>query len=767
MMISAPTLLLPPDPDTALVADGNIALDDPDLLAPFTRWMPGDSADTGLAESQFQLAGLHCAACAGIIERALLGLPGVRAARVNAASSRLTLSWHPGQTRLATILERVERAGYGAAPDAAAPARQLREREHRTALWRLFVAVFLMMQVMMMAAPAYFAAAGDLSPDLARLLQWACWVLTLPVLLFSAGPFFSGAWRQIRARRLGMDVPVVLGLATTFVASSGALFEPDGFFGNEVYFDSLTMFVAFLLAGRFLEMRARHRAAAVLEQTSADMPEAAERIEADGSSTSVAPNRLRVGDLVRVCAGQVFPADGRIESGLTTANESLLSGESLPVSKAVGDEVVAASLNLQSPVLMRVQRVGADTRHQAIQRLMREALTQRPAATELADRIAGPFLWAVLALAAGGALAWSFIDPSRSVWVAVSVLIVTCPCALSLAAPSARLAATGALARRGMLLVRLGLLETLCKVDTVVLDKTGTLTEDRMELLQAQAVGSETAPLLRAAQSLARHSQHPFSRALVGAALAPLASETDIWTQVQELPGKGLQGVDSSGQMWRLGAPDWVAEARGTVQAASLLDGAQLAFGGAAETLCLRFGELLRPDAREALAALHGQGLRTFLLSGDADERVLGLAAAAGVQSAQGAATPAIKLDVVAQMQAEGRCVLMVGDGINDAPVLARADASVVMGQGAMLARASADALLLSNRLMDLAKARELALRTNRVIRQNLLWSAVYNAACIPLALAGLLPPWAAGLGMAGSSLFVVLNAQRLARPLN
>ncbi len=768
MMISATQILPPADPDSRLAVRGVAAFDDPELLAPFTRWLPGAGGAPdacSLAESQFQLSGLHCAACAGIIERALLELPGVQLAAVNAASARLTLTWRPDQTRLATVLERVERAGYGAAPDAAAPARQLREREHRTAVWRLFVAVFLMMQVMMMAAPAYFAEPGDLSPDLARLLQWASWVLSLPVLLFSAGPFFSGAWRQIRARRLGMDVPVALGLATTFVASSGALFEPAGMFGNEVYFDSLTMFVAFLLAGRFLEMRARHRAATVLEQSSGALPDAVERIEADGSSSQVAPTRLRVGDLVRVCAGQAFPADGLIESGATAANESLLTGESLPVAKRVGDEVVAASLNLQSPVLVRVQRVGADTRHQAIQRLMREALTQRPAATELAERIAGPFLWVVLALAAGGALLWSFIDPSRAVWVAVSVLIVTCPCALSLAAPSARLAATAALARRGMLLVNLHVLETLCKVDTVVLDKTGTLTEEHMELLQTQAFGGDAASLLSAARSIGRHSLHPFSRALVAADAKSV--EADDWAQIQELPGQGLQAVDVRGQVWRLGALAWVCQGQGPQAHTALLDGAQLAFGGAGQVLLMRFGEVLRADAREALAALHGQGLRSLLLSGDASERVDALAAAAGVQAAQGDATPALKLAAVTRLQAQGHCVLMVGDGINDAPVLARADASVVMGQGAMLARASADALLISNRLMDLARARTLALRTDRVIRQNLLWSALYNAACIPLALAGLLPPWAAGLGMASSSLFVVLNAQRLARPLD
>jgi len=370
-------------------------------------------------------------------------------------------------------------------------------------------------------------------------------------------------------------------------------------------------------------------------------------------------------------------------------------------------------------------------------------------------------LWAVLLLAACGAALWSWLDPSRAVWVAVSVLIVTCPCALSLATPSSWLAATSALAKRGLLLVRLDLLESLCRVDTVVLDKTGTLTEDRMELLECWVEGvpaERQAALLAQARSLGQHSQHPFSRALVGDESQAYAGE---WRDVQEFAGLGLQARDAQGLVWRLGRPDWVMQ-RATDSAAL---SSQLCFGGGGAYLHLRFGEVLRADARAAVARLHALGLRTVLLSGDAQERVARLAAEAGIESAQGGANPDAKLAAVAALQAQGRCVLMVGDGINDAPVLARADASVVMGQGAMLARASADALLLSGRLLDLAEAREMALRTKRVIRQNLAWSAVYNFACIPLALAGLLPPWAAGLGMAASSVFVVLNAQRLALP--
>lgn len=736
--MTAPSIAIPALPD------------DPALLAPFTRW-EGEQALSAL-----QLSGLHCAACAGIIERALLAEPGVQAATVHAAAARLSLRWKPGQTTLARLLAAIEEAGYGAVPDVAAEARQLRQREQRQALWRLFVAGFMMMQVMMLAAPIYWAEPGEMAPDLVRLLQWGEWVLSLPVLLFSATPFITGAWRQLRQRQLGMDVPVALGLIVAFVASSGATFEPGGLFGHEVYFDSLTMFVSFLLAGRYLELRWRHRAAEELERTAVKLPELVERLDAEGRSEQVHPSRLRAGDLLRVCAGQAFAADGRVEQGCSAVNEALLSGESLPVGKAPGDGVVAGSLNLDAPLLVRVERVGADTRYEAIVQLMREALSQKPAGVALAERVAGPFLWAVLLLAASAAAWWSWHEPGRAVWVAVSVLIVTCPCALSLAAPAARVAATGALARRGLLLRRTELLESLAEVDMLVLDKTGTLTEARLQLHEHWLAEGAEAGLPGLAAALAAQSHHPLSQAL---SRAWPEAQAD-WRDVREFPGRGLEACDLSGRRWRLGAPAWVGVGHDPS------DGrAQLAFGQEGQVLLwLQFDEQLRAGAAEAMAAWHAAGVQTLLLSGDAPERAERVAAAAGVQRCIAGASPERKLAVVAELQAAGHKVLMVGDGINDAPVLARADASVVMGQGALLARAEADAVLISERLAELPRARLLALRMRRVVAQNLAWAALYNLACVPLALTGWLPPWAAGLGMALSSLAVVANALRLSR---
>ena len=769
-----------------------LLLDQAQEQAAFTQWT-SDAHGERLALSQFQLSGMHCAACAGIIERALLDVPGVRAAQVSSAAARAQVQWEPLATRPSALIAAIQRAGYGAVPDLAAPARELRQREWRQALWRLFVAGFCMMQVMMVAAPAYLAAPGDISADLQRLLNWAAWLLSLPVLLFSATGFFRAAWQALRLRRIAMDLPVALGIAVTFIASSAAAFEPGGMFGSEVYFDSLTMFVFFLLGGRTLEMRARHRAAAALERSLNRLPGSVLRRTASGTFETVSVRSLASGDQVRVLAGDAFPADGELLEGESLADEALLTGESRPCPKRRGDVLVAGSLNLQAPVLMRVDRLGADTRFEAIVALMRGALLQRPAAVRVADRLAGPFLWGVLALAAGAALAWSIIDPTRAVWVAVSVLIVTCPCALSLAAPSALLAATGALARRGVLLRRIEALEVLARVDTLFIDKTGTLTQDRLALREVHVMGeggsandaskedieARQRTVLEQAAALAEFSSHPLSRALVEARQGMVLGQ-QAWAEVREVAGQGLQGRGPDSRLCRLGSPEWVlaGQAAGVGAANAQEPGKRVGPGAEAPESVggvwfgpvgqpwawFEFEEALRDDAQAALQQLRDAGVRIVLLSGDRDAPVQAMAARLGLGMAIAQASPEDKLATVAAAQAQGHAVAFAGDGLNDAPVLARADVSFALAHGAAISQSQADAVVLGNRLGDMAFAFGIARRTVRVIRQNLCWAVAYNASCIPLALLGWLPPWAAGLGMALSSLVVVLNAMRLAR---
>lgn len=751
-------------------------LDDPVEQRRFTRYATGASGER-IADSSLRISGMHCAACAGLIEQRLFKLGGVLDAQVSAAGELARVRWQPQRTCMADIVAAIRGAGYGATPDGGLAAREARGLEHRAAIWQLFVASFCAMQVMMMSTPSYVAGPGELAPDLRQLLNWGSWLLSLPVMVFSAAPFIGGAWRSLLARRIGMDVPVALGLLVTFVASSGATFAPDSVFGGEVYFDSLTMFVSFLLAGRLLETRARHRVARVLEAALSGMPETAWRLGADGQAEAVSVQRLAPGDRVRVPVGASFPADGQLLEGATRADESLLSGESLAVAKPCGASVVAGSLNLDAPVLMRVDRVGADTRLEAIVALMRDAMSQRPALAKSADRWAGPFLWAVLLLAAGAAAVWSQVDPTRAVWVAVAVLIVTCPCALSLAAPSALLAAASALARRGVLLQRLDALEALTGVERFYFDKTGTVTDEHLQwtgMLRVDGAGVAfaDAELMQRAAGLAAWSSHPLSRALV---LAGAGVDRDLrpgsqldWRDVQELVGQGLQALDREGRRWRLGRVNFVVtiDAVGGAAGSLAVDGRAATWLACDDQLLARFDfdEALRPDARAAVDALRARGLEVVLLSGDWPERAARMAALLGGVEVMGGATPERKLAELVAAQTRGMRVAMVGDGINDAPVLARADVSFAMGQGALVARAQADAVVVSSRLGDLVLAYDLAGRTMRVVRQNLLWAAFYNSCCIPLALLGWLPPWAAGLGMAGSSLLVIGNSLRLAR---
>ena len=747
---------------------GLAVLDDPVEQARFTRWVVG-AAGERLAESALQLSGLHCAACSGLIEHALMNVAGVHSAVVNAAAQRAAVRWDPVKTRVSALIQAVQRAGYGAVPDAAAPARALRQAEHRQALWRLFVAAFCAMQIMMMATPSYVAEPGELASDLRQLLNWGSWLLALPVMFFCAGPMLVAAWRGLIARRIGMDVPVALALLITFVASTGAAFSPEGIFGHEVFFDSLAMFVSFLLGARYVELRARHGAVNALEQAMARLPEVAMRVQPDGTLERVSVQRLQPGDHVRVPVGQAFAADGVLLRGHTQADESLLTGESAPVAKAEGAEVVAGSVNVGAPVDMSVLRVGHDTRFEAIVSMMRSAMAQRPAAARVADRWAGPFLWAVLLLAAGAAAVWSVIDPSRAVWVAVSVLIVTCPCALSLAAPATLVAAARGLARRGVMLQNLDAIEQLARADHFFFDKTGTLTDNQMQLRETTLTDAGRSHLageadaLAMAAALARYSLHPMACALVAAAGSAHA-ERSAWAAVNELPGQGMQAVDAHGATWRLGSAAWAGAGAGAGED----DTAQVWLARNGQALAsFVLVEQLRNGARQAVQALLAQGLQVSLLSGDTPSRAAALGLRLGLNApgaVRAGATPQDKLAAVVRAQAAGQRVAMVGDGINDAPVLARADVSLAMGQGALVSRSQADAVVASNRLGDIVLAHASALRAMRIVRQNMQWAVAYNAVCVPLALLGYLPPWAAGLGMAASSMLVVLNALRAAQ---
>ena len=720
--------------------------------------------------------GMHCAACSLTLEQSLMDIPGVLAARVSAASERASIVWSAALTRPSQWMSVPQALGYRLLPAADAFVPDHGRKEARLALWRWLVAGFCMMQVMMYAFPSYIAGPGDITPDIEKLLRWASWVLSLPVLLFSCRPFFANALRDLRQRRISMDLPVALGIAITFAVSSAATFEPQGWWSHEVYFDSLTMFVFFLLTGRWLEQRLRGRTARSLDSLMQRLPDSVERQAVSGLFERVAVRRLMPGDLIRVLPGEAFPSDGRIVLGDTFADEALLTGESRPVARPAGSPVLAGSYNLSGAVQVRIEQTGQTTRYAQIVALMERAAVDKPRLALLADRVAKPFLWFVLIAAALAAAFWWSADPARALMAAVAVLIVTCPCALSLATPSAMLTSAGLLARRGVLVRRLQALEALAQIDTVIFDKTGTLTEARMGLRAVSTRDGVTgAQALQLAAALAQHSRHPVSCALVAAARAAPPAPTGASAQfqlvdVQEIAGQGLRGRllaspsgSGCGGQLRLGSARFCNLA--SAPADTLLDTLQVCLADESGWLA-RFDldEMVRPDAAAAISALQAAGVEVQLLSGDSQAAARRVADSVGISHAQGDSTPQSKLQRLLALQQQGHHVLMVGDGLNDGPVLAGANVSVAVGSAVALAQAQSDFLIPGGQLLMVPGLLVQARRTMRTVRQNLWWAVSYNAVCVPLALTGSLPAWLAGLGMALSSLLVIANAARLAR---
>ncbi len=740
--------------------------DHPDVQKTFVRPVGEHEREAALI-----LEGITCSACIWLNESHLRKVPGVVAVDVNYATRRARVRWNEEQTRLSVILQAISDIGYRAHPYDVTRSEEIATRERKTALWRLFVAGFGMMQVMMYAVPVYLAdVGGDMSLDIAHLMRWASLILTAPVVLYSAAPFFRNAWRDLRWRRVGMDVPVAIGVGAAFAASAWATVTGSG----NVYFDSVTMFVFFLLSGRYFELMARQRATRGVEAIALAIPALATRYVnwPDTETAQCAVADLMVGDVVLIKPGEVVPADGVLLVGETRADESLLTGESRPVAKTVNDALVGGSVNMASPVSMRVQRVGEETRLATIQRLMERSAAEKPRIVELADRVAAHFVLALLLLAAVTGAVWWWFAPDQALGVFVAVLVVSCPCALSLATPTAMTVGTGAMAARGLLVTRGHSIETLARVDTMVFDKTGTLTEGRFSLVETVVLAGDAPQALAIASALEHGSEHPIATILQASAAraAPVAAVPKVLaTGIQAVAGAGVE-AEIEGVPWRIGTLDFV----GALHQQPLLDSvrAKLSRGETAVALGNAEGwvafflldDKLRDDAALTVAGLRDAGLAVELLSGDAAPAVRRIAERATITTTHAAQSPEAKHAHIRQLQQAGHVVAMIGDGVNDAPVLAQAQVSVAMAGGADLARAHADVVLLGDRLAVLSEGIALARQTMRIVRQNLYWAAGYNAIALPLAMAGWVTPWMAGIGMSGSSLLVVLNALRLQR---
>jgi Cu2+-exporting ATPase len=741
--------------------------DRPELLAS-QRWdiydLPEVQAefvipfDDRFKQANLLLEGISCAACSWLIETHLKKNPAVQSVTVNVSTHRCAIVWD-AQTPLSLIFQSLVAIGYLPRPATDDQQQQLIKKENRIALFRIGVAGFGTMQAMMVAVGMY-TGATDFWLDF---LRWLSMLVATPVVFFSAWPFFLAAWRSLQMRHLVMDVPVALAIGLAYSASVWATISGTG----EVYFESVSMFTLFLLVGRYVELRARHRNSLAFGNLAQLMPLTACCLRNESGcevEQSMPIKTLNLGDLILVKAGETFPCDGRVVAGESAAVEALLTGESQPVRKIPGDLVIAGTLNNQSPLKVAVTALGAATQLSAIERLASQAADEKPQQVLVADRIARFFIARLLIVCSAVFAFWLWYRPEQALWVTLSVLVVTCPCALALAMPAALSAATANLRKRGFLVARGHVIEALNGVNRVIFDKTGTLTKGRFAVEQVTlltGVDFSKDHVLGLAAALEAGSNHPLA-----AAFYPWQ---DMYKaeSVKQITAAGVEGR-IAGLTYRLGTVEFVAELLADAPASlTLPDGVHTWLLLANEQIPLAWIALadeVRPDAAALIQGLKARGIAVELLSGDQSGAVAQLAQRLGIDEYVAGAKPGDKLSHLSQRQAAGDKVLMIGDGINDVPVLAGADVSVAMASASDLAQTRADSVLLNDRLEVIAEALDIAHRTKGIITQNLRFSLVYNLLALPLAAAGMIPPWLAALGMTASSLIVVFNALRLTK---
>ncbi|EKO3407500.1 cadmium-translocating P-type ATPase [Vibrio fluvialis] len=714
-----------------------IHYDNSDVQAEFVR----NNGDCG--EVTLSLDGVSCAACAWLIEKQLANEPGVLSIRVNTTTNRALLSWDKSKAKLSGILSQIHKLGYKAAPFEADQHEAFYHQTMKQYLYRLGIAGLATMQVMMLAVALYLEAFGDLDAEFKNYFRWVSLIFATPVLLYSALPFYFNAWRSIKGRTLGMDVPVSIALIFAYVASLVATVTQKG----EVFFESISMFTFFLLVGRFLEMRARRKAAAASGNLLKLIPAIATTL----NGQQVPVKTLQLGDQIRVLPGEHIPADGKIIRGRVHVDESMLTGESLPVVKNKGDAVFAGTLNGEEAFELEVTASKADSVISNIVRLQDDAQSSKPRIAEIADVVARYFVAVILIIAAGTWFYWHQAKPDDAFWIMLSVLVATCPCALSLATPTALTCATSRMGGFGILLRKSHVFETLCRVNHLVIDKTGTLTNGNIEVCRVALHSSWTEEqCLALAASLEQHANHPIAKAF-----RAYADAAFVVKQVQNVIGSGVVGQYGTHEV-KIGSAEFVLgnDSQDEVNAI------YLAIGGE-HVATFFYQDPVRKEAKTFIDKFHDAGIRITLLTGDSEANAQTVARQMEIDNVVAQAKPEDKLAYLNKINAQD-ITMMVGDGINDAPTLAGAHISVAMGGGTDVAKASADMVLLGDKLDKLLEARALALKTRRIIRENLAWSLGYNVLILPLAVAGLVAPYVAVVGMSASSIIVVSNSLRL-----
>ncbi|MEZ8699151.1 heavy metal translocating P-type ATPase [Vibrio lentus] len=695
------------------------------------------------SEVTLSLEGVSCAACAWLIEKQVSSKLGVVSIRVNTTTNRALLSWDNTQTKLSELLSAIHRLGYKAAPFEADQQEAAYHRSMKNYLYRLGVAGLATMQVMMLAVALYLEVFGSLEPEFKSYFRWVSLIFATPVLLYSALPFYINAWRSIKGRTLGMDVPVSIALLFAYVASLVATVTERG----EVFFESISMFTFFLLLGRFLEMRARRKAAAASGNLLKLVPAMATTL--DGEQVPV--KTLKVGDQIRVLPGEHIPADGKVLSGRIHIDESMLTGESIPVVKNEGDTVFAGTLNGDESFELEVMTSKADSVISNIVRLQDEAQLSKPRIAEIADVVARYFVAVILIISFGTWFYWHQTRPEDAFWIMLSVLVATCPCALSLATPTAITCSTSRMGNFGILLRKGHVFETLCKVNHLIIDKTGTLTEGDIRISKVETFADLDKEIcLQVAASLEQHANHPIAKAFK----THLSDDIEV-ESVNNVIGSGITG-ELNRQEVAIGSSEFIL---GEAQP-SESNGIYLSMAGR-HIATFTYEDPIRKESIELIKQFKEAGIKTTLLTGDSLINAKPVAAEIGITDIVANAKPEDKLAYLNSRDASD-ITMMVGDGINDAPILAGAHLSVAMGGGTDVAKASADMVLLGDKLDRLLKSRTLALKTRKIIRENLAWSLGYNLLILPLAVAGLVAPYIAVVGMSASSIIVVSNSLRL-----
>jgi len=723
----------------------NKILDDENLQNEFAYY------HDGFKETILTIEGISCSACAWLIEMQVSKFKGINKINVNATTQRATVQWQENQIKLSEILSLIDKIGYHALPFKASTAEEANKKQAKSFIRRLGISGILMMQVMMIAFGLYFGAFADMAEHTLVYLRWASFFLTVPIVTYGAFPFYKSAFFALKARQLSMDVPVSIAISLAFLASTWATFTQQG----EVYFESVSMFTFLLLIGKFLEFRARTRAADVSANLLKLMPMTATKVE-NGIESFIAATHLKTDDIILIKPGETIPADSEILTGRSQINEAMLSGEQLPLQKTELDDIFAGTINGDGNLTARVKHNNQESFLSQLIRLSENAQSHKPKLAKLSDKIAQYFVALILFVATLTAIYWSQHQPEEAFWITLSVLVVTCPCALSLATPTALTCATTRLNREGILIKSAHVLETMPVIDAVAFDKTGTLTTGEFTISEVKTYGDFSSQdgqnnALAIAAALEAHSAHPLAKAF-----SPFRNFNHIATQVIVAPGAGISGkVDNL--HYSIGKSSWLLnDSDGASHSAQCV---LMQEHNLVAEFYLHDG--LRDSAKQLIEFLHHEKIITAMLSGDHLQGCNKLQAELKLNSVQANLSAQDKVNAIKHQQATHN-VAMIGDGVNDSPVLGAAHLSIAMGSGTDIAKNGADVILLNNKLNGVQTLRQVSERTASIIKQNYLWAFGYNAVVLPLAVMGHIAPYMAVVGMSASSILVVSNSLRL-----